>query len=366
MPLGYGRQNAHVDDFVAHLAEVLVAGLQGCHLFGGAGDGLAVYAVRGDAAGHGHHDVVEACGVGIGAYGVVEFLAAHGCCHHLDGKVSGALERAAATELDNLGATLGDFLLHLLPFDGREAFAVDGLLAGDDVDELLACYGCGRSKDGHLLAVATVGVGVLDFGLRNAEVEGEGLFQTGRVEGGEGSHLVGLQTRVDEGHETGDVGGVEDDDEEFAVGAVLLDVLAELLGNLGVAGEEVLTGHAFLAGSAAGRDDVLGILESLGGVGGAGDVDVVETALAHFFGNTLGAEYVVEADVVGEAHHACGLGHVGADHAGCAHDDEFVVSQEIHDSFMLLGLVCVRYMSKNVYLSVFSPVMRGGRGVSRL
>ena len=82
-------------------------------------------------------------------------------------------------------------------------------------------------------------------------MESESLFETGGVESGECSHLIGLETRVDEGYEAGDVGGVEDNYEEFGIRAVFLDVLTELFGYLGVAGEEVFTGHALFTGSAA-------------------------------------------------------------------------------------------------------------------
>ena len=81
----------------------------------------------------------------------------------------------------------------------------------------LSAYSRGRSEYSHLFAVTAVGVSVLDFCLGNAEVEGEGLFETGGVESGESSDLVGLETRVDEGYEAGDVGGVEYDNEELGI-----------------------------------------------------------------------------------------------------------------------------------------------------
>ena len=52
-------------------------------------------------------------------------------------------------------------------------------------------------------------------------------------------------------HESGKVGWVEDHNHMLHVGAVLLDVLAEILGDLAVALEKILAGHALLAGSSA-------------------------------------------------------------------------------------------------------------------
>ena len=71
------------------------------------------------------------------------------------------------------------------------------------------------------------------------------------------------------------------------IGAVLLDVLAQFLSNLAVAGEQVFTGHASLTGSTTGRNDILRIGESLLGVGGGGNLHVTETALAHFLSHTF-------------------------------------------------------------------------------
>jgi len=101
-------------------------------------------------------------------------------------------------------------------------------------------------------------------------------------------------------------------------------------GVLAVAGEEVFAGHAFLTGRTAGRDDVFGVFEGLGHVGGSRDLRVVETALTHFFCHTFGREYIVEANVGSETHHQGALHHVGADHAGGTDDHEFFVSQKSH------------------------------------
>ena len=81
------------------------------------------------------------------------------------------------------------------------------------------------------------------------------------------------------------------------VGAIGLDVLAELFGDFAVAFQEVFARHAFLAGCAAGGDDVFSVLEGLCHVGRGYDVYVAETALAHFFCHAFSGEHVVEADV---------------------------------------------------------------------
>ena len=72
------------------------------------------------------------------------------------------------------------------------------------------------------------------------------------------------------------------------VGAEGLDVLTKLLGNLTVAGQQVLAGHALLTGSTTRRNDVLSVGESFLGVGRGGDVHVVETTLAHLLSHTFG------------------------------------------------------------------------------
>ena len=48
VPLRNGRKHAHSDDFVAHLAEVLVACLEGSHFLGSTVDGLGINAVAVD------------------------------------------------------------------------------------------------------------------------------------------------------------------------------------------------------------------------------------------------------------------------------------------------------------------------------
>ena len=133
---------------------------------------------------------------------------------------------------------------------------------------------------------------------------------------------------MEKDHETGQVGRVEDHDDVLDIGAILLDILAEILGDLAVALEEVLTGHAFLAGCTTGRDDVLGVLESLGGIGRPGDVGTFESAVRHLGDNATqtGLIHIIQAHVGGETQHQRGLGHVGADHTSGTDNDQFFVS----------------------------------------
>ena len=143
-----------------------------------------------DGRRHSHHHVLEATliAVDIAASGERKLLAAHSSLDHLHSVVGRALERAAATKLDDVGTTLDGVVLDLLPALLRETHLREGLA----VDLHLG------SEDSHLLAVATIGVSTRDLVLLHAKLEGESLLQTRRVESSERSQLVGLQARVDE------------------------------------------------------------------------------------------------------------------------------------------------------------------------
>ena len=116
---------------------------------------------------------------------------------------------------------------------------------GSAVDLHLGC------EYGHCLSVSAVGVCAGNLALLYAELLGERLLETGGVEGGESGDALGLKASMQHHSEAGEIGGVEDDDYMLYVGAVGLDVLSEVLGYLAVALEEILAGHAFLAGSSA-------------------------------------------------------------------------------------------------------------------
>ena len=154
-------------------------------------------------------------------------------------------------------------------------------------------------ENGQGLAVTAVGVGAGDLPLRNTELLRQGFLQTGAVEGGEGGQLLGLQAGVDEGGQGRDVGRIEDHDDVLAVGAVFLDVVTELGGDLAVALEEVLTGHALLARRTAGGEDILRILEGDGGIRSPGNVDAREGAMVHFGDDAsqTGLVNIIETDI---------------------------------------------------------------------
>ena len=188
-------------------------------------------------------------------------------------------------------------------------------------------------ENGHGFTVTTIGVGAGDLALLYAELLGQGFLQTGAIQGGQGGELLRLQAGTDEGGESGYIGRVENNHHELNVRAVLLNILAEFCGNLAVALEEVLTGHAFLAGCSTGGNDVLGILEGFGWINGGGEVHIRECAVVHLGQNALEArlEDIVQADVGGETQHAGGLNHVGTDHSGSAHNKELFISKEFHN-----------------------------------
>ncbi|KAI3480889.1 hypothetical protein L1887_56963 [Cichorium endivia] len=133
---------------------------------------------------------------------------------------------------------------------------------------------------------------------RDAREEGGG---TGDVEGGDAVELLRvvdaglLEDLGDDGH--GGVDGVGDD-EEVGVGGDLGGLLGEVADDGGVGVEEVVTGHAGLAGHAGGDDDDLDVLERLtelvglvSGGGGRG-VDVRDVG-----GDTGSEAHIVEAEV---------------------------------------------------------------------
>ena len=192
---------------------------------------------------HGHHDVVVLVGLYVGANGEAERLTTHGGTDHLNGEIGRALERRASTEFDDLGTSLGDVDLHLLPL-------LSGELSGaDDISQFATGNLHVAAEDGHLLAVATVGSATGNLVLHHAELLGESTLQTSGVQTGKSGNLTGLQARIEQCYQTGEVSGVEDDDNVLYIWTEFLDVLSQFLGNLTVAGEQILTGHASLTGS---------------------------------------------------------------------------------------------------------------------
>ena len=283
---------------------MLVAGVESGHFLVGAlrhAVGAAVLVERGV---HSHHDVLVAVVLDKRSGRPDKLLATHDRANHLDRQVGRALERAASAQLDDLGAALGDIDLHLLPLGSSHLALLNQVVERSAVDAHL------RSEHCHLLAVATIGGAAGDLALHHAKVLGQCALQAGRVEASQCGDLRGLQARVEQRDQPSEVGGVEDDDHMLHIRAILLDVLAQPLGNLAVALEQVLAGHAGLAGGTTAADDVLGTGESLGGIGGGSDLDITETTLTHLLGHTLGREHIIQADIICQPHHQGSLNHV--------------------------------------------------------
>ena len=91
-PLADGGNDAQVNQLVAHLAQVLVAGIEALVLAGQTLRHLVGCAVLVEHGVHRHHDVVVLVIVHVGAHGEAELLTAHRCTDHLYRQVSGALE----------------------------------------------------------------------------------------------------------------------------------------------------------------------------------------------------------------------------------------------------------------------------------
>ena len=154
---------------------MLVALLQVSHLFLRTCRNSVVDATLVDGSRQSHHHVLEAQlgDVGIATGRQSELLAAHGSLDHLHSVVGRALERATATQLDDVGTTLYGDVLDLLPT----------LVAETHLSQRLAVDLHLRSEDSHLLAVATVGVSTCHLVLLNTELQCQSLLQTSRVEG---------------------------------------------------------------------------------------------------------------------------------------------------------------------------------------
>ncbi len=163
--------------------------------------------------------------------------------------------------------------------------------------------------------------------LLHTELLGQGALQTSRVEGCKRSHLSGLQAAVEQSDQTCEVGRIEDDDNVLHVGAISLDVLAKLLCNLAVAGKEVFASHASLTGCATAGNDVLGILESLGNIGGCSEIHAIVATVEHLFHHTLhsGSVNVVETYVRSEAHSERCLHHCRTDGTASTNDHKLVI-----------------------------------------
>ena len=132
---------------------------------------------------HRHHDVPELGSVHVAAGRPAESIATHGGTDHLYGCVCRTLERRTATQLDDVGTTLGDTYLQIGPrFIGQ-------LVGTDQVGQRCTIHLCSRGKYGHLLAMAAIGAGTGHLALIHTEMFCQLALQTGAVECGQGSHL---------------------------------------------------------------------------------------------------------------------------------------------------------------------------------
>lgn len=138
---------------------------------------------------------------------------------------------------------------------------------------------------------------------------------------------------MDESGEGSDVSRVEDNYNVLDVRAVCLDFVAEIGSDLTVALEKILACHTFLAGSAAGRDDVFRILECNFGIYGVGNVRAFECAVADFLINTVNSRLidVIKADIGGKTKHKGALYHIGTNHSAGTYDEQFFVCKILHN-----------------------------------
>ena len=84
----------------------------------------------------------------------------------------------------------------------------------------------------------------------DTEVFGKLAAQTCAVKRCQSGNLRRLQAGIEQGYQAGNVGGVEHYHDMADVGAICAYILAELLGDGGVALEKILTCHACLTGGA--------------------------------------------------------------------------------------------------------------------
>lgn len=139
------------------------------------------------------------------------------------------------------------------------------------------------------------GVGLLDLG---DEAGGTDDVEGGDTEEGLGVvDTTGLEDLSADGH--GGVDGVRDD-EDLGLGGGLGDGLGEVTDDAGVGVEQVVTGHARLAGNTGGDEDDLSALDGGGKTGGRG-VEALDGGLrvdvGKVGGDTGSAADVVEGEV---------------------------------------------------------------------
>lgn len=98
------------------------------------------------------------------------------------------------------------------------------------------------------------------------------------------------------------------DDEDVGLGGVLSSGLGEVADDGGVGVEQVVAGHAGLAGNTSGDDNDLGALEGLGEAGGSGIVALDLRSSMAALGRSAGAAYLaLGVDVANVGSDTCEL-----------------------------------------------------------
>ncbi len=186
--------------------------------------------------------------------------------------------------------------------------------------------------------MAAVGAAIAHKAGGNAEMLHQLVLQARAVESGKSAHLAGFQSGIQQGDEAGDIGRIKNHHHMFHIRAILTHVFAELFGNLGIAFEKVFASHAGLAGCASGVYNIGRTTQSLGHIGGPCDSGTFERTLIQLLRHTFKCWciWVVEADIGCQAHHECGLRHVGSDHAGGADNHKFLFAEIFHSIFRLV------------------------------
>ena len=92
VPLRDGRNDVQRNEFVAHLAEVLVALVELGVLLRSALGNLKLGALSSHGGLHSHHDVVVLVCLNVCSNGEAECLTTHSGTNHLNREISGALE----------------------------------------------------------------------------------------------------------------------------------------------------------------------------------------------------------------------------------------------------------------------------------
>ena len=209
---------------------------------------------------------------------------------HEDALLCRRLEGGSPAQLDDPGTAAGHVGLDAAPRFRGKANAVYGF-ARQDIREWNAVDRGSTLEYGHRLAMTAVGLAAGDAALLNPEMLGQRRLKPGAVQGGQRGDPAGGKSRVHQGGETGDIRGVEDDDDEFAVRTSLFDVETELFRNQAVVTGEVFARHPFFSGRAARTDHIGGAGKGFGDVRRPGDVRARKSTVVYFLGGPFQARF---------------------------------------------------------------------------